>query len=70
MGDIANALNKEDVSVELAGIFDFIRKTRNDVGHPTGRPIDRDEVLSLLLLFPTYYQVASEVSMWLSAHPI
>jgi hypothetical protein len=61
MEQITAALNKEDISAELSGIFDLIRKTRNDAGHPTGRDVEREEAFALLQLFPSYCKVAYDV---------
>jgi hypothetical protein len=58
---ITAALKKEDISAELSGIFDLIRKTRNDAGHPTGRDVEREEAFALLQLFPSYCKVAYDV---------
>jgi hypothetical protein len=38
----------------LDRIFDIIRTTRNDVGHPSGRTIEKAIVHANLLLFPTF----------------
>jgi len=57
MERITTALKKEDISAELSGIFDLIRKTRNDAGHPTGRKVEREEAFALLQLFPSYCSV-------------
>src|ERR1022692_3563612 len=35
----------------VGGIFDLIRQTRNESGHPTGRKLERHETNALLLLF-------------------
>jgi hypothetical protein len=68
--ELAKALGKEDVRAELSGIFDLIRKTRNDAGHPTGRSISRDEAHALLLLFPMYCKNAYETMGWLKSNPL
>jgi len=39
---------------QLHGIFDLIRRTRNEAGHPTGDPIPRDSVLANHIVFPGY----------------
>lgn len=66
---LANHLCQEDIKVELSGIFDMIRKTRNDAGHPTGREISRDEADSILHLFPVYCKTAYATMDWLSTKP-
>ena len=67
---LAADLDKEDVRSELSGTFDLIRKTRNDAGHPAGRPISREEAHNLLLLFPQYCEVVYETMGWLNTHPL
>ncbi|MCK4998050.1 MAG: hypothetical protein KAS23_00895, partial [Anaerohalosphaera sp.] len=34
--------------------FDIIRSTRNDAGHPSGNPIEKETVHANLLLFPIF----------------
>lgn len=67
---LAGNLGKEDVKAELSGIFDLIRKTRNDAGHPTGRVISRDEAFGILLLFPLYCKTAYGAMAWLISNPL
>jgi hypothetical protein len=54
----------------IDAIYDLIRRTRNDAGHPTGRRMERDETHALLLLFPTYCKTVHELSEWLSKNQI
>ncbi|MFZ0663663.1 MAG: DUF4145 domain-containing protein [Acidobacteriaceae bacterium] len=68
--DLANHMKKDDIKVELAGIFDLIRKTRNDAGHPTGREISRDEADSILHLFPIYCKTAYATFEWLKSNSL
>jgi hypothetical protein len=44
----------EDLHVILDRIFELIRTTRNEAGHPTGRGVGRDTVYANLMLFPTH----------------
>lgn len=44
----------DDLDIQLDGIFNLIRNCRNDVGHPTGRKIDRRLAFSNLQLFIPY----------------
>jgi len=67
---ISGDLSKEDITAEIAGIFDLIRKTRNEVGHPTGRKIEREEAFALLQLFPSYCNISYEVIRWLNGKSI
>ncbi len=44
----------DDLHVILDRIFDLIRTTRNEAGHPTGGQIERETVHANLILFPSY----------------
>jgi hypothetical protein len=61
---------QESIGTELDGIFDAIRRTRNDAGHPTGRAIEREEAYALLQLFPVYAKCAYALIDWLTSHPV
>ena len=61
---------RELIGIELAGVFELVRKTRNDAGHPTGRRIERDEAEALLLLFPSYAKTVHEFVAWLATNPL
>jgi len=43
-----------DLHVILDRVFDLIRTTRNEAGHPTAEPIERETVHANLILFPSY----------------
>jgi hypothetical protein len=60
----------ESIGVDLVGIFELIRKTRNEAGHPSGKNIEREEADALLLLFPTYAKTVYAVIAWLATHPL
>jgi len=55
---------------QIDGIYDLIRRTRNEAGHPTGRRMERDETHALLLLFPTYCKTVHELMEWLATNKI
>ena len=42
----------DDLHVILDRIFDLIRTTRNEAGHPTGKKVERETIHANLLLFP------------------
>ncbi len=44
----------DDLEIQLDGICNFIRTCRNDVGHPSGRKIDRSLAYANLRLFIPY----------------
>jgi hypothetical protein len=68
--DLSQALGREDIKVELSGIFDLIRKTRNEAGHPTGRQITRDEADSMLHLYPVYCKTVYATIGWLKSNSL
>ncbi len=54
---LAKGLPKElgdDLHTILDRVFDLIRTTRNEAGHPTGKFVDRDVMTANLILFPSY----------------
>jgi hypothetical protein len=61
---------RESVGVELAGVFELVRKTRNEAGPPTGRSIESEEVEALLLLFPTYSKRVYAPIGWLKTQQL
>ncbi len=57
LGPLAGTLPQElgeDLHTILDQVFDLIRRTRNDAGHPTGKTIDRDTIRANFILFPNY----------------
>jgi hypothetical protein len=58
------------LSRHVDGIYDFIRTTRNDAGHPTGRQMEANEAHALLLLFPTYCETVERLIDWLKTNKI
>jgi hypothetical protein len=54
----------------IDGIYDLIRRTRNDAGHPTGKRMERYETHALLLLFPTYCKTVHDLMGWLGSNKI
>ena len=61
---------RDSLGTELTGIFQLVRRTRNDAGHPTGVRIEREEAYALLQLFPTYTKLAYDLVTWLKKNPI
>jgi hypothetical protein len=61
---------RESVGVELAGVFELVRKTRNEAGHPTGRSIEREEAEALLLLFPAHAKTVYALIEWLATQQL
>ena len=60
----------DDLDIQLDGVFNLIRTTRNDVGHPTGRVIDRRLAFANLQLFPPYCKRIYELIDWFSKNKI
>jgi len=44
----------DDLHTILDRVFDLIRTTRNEAGHPTGKTIERDTMRANFILFPSY----------------
>jgi len=44
----------DDLHVILDRVFELIRTTRNEAGHPTGKTIERETIRANLILFPGY----------------
>ena len=61
---------QDSIGAELGGIFQIIRRTRNDAGHPTGKVIERDEASALLQQFPVYAKSAYALMAWLKSAKI
>lgn len=45
---------REDLGTILERIFDLIRTTRNEAGHPTGKHVEKETIHANLLLFPIF----------------
>jgi hypothetical protein len=60
----------EDLESQFDGIFNLIRVTRNDAGHPTGRKIERDVAFVNLRLFIVYCKKIYGLIDYFGSHPI
>lgn len=47
---------KNQLSIWLNNFFDYVRRVRNEVGHPTGYEVSREEILAMFLTFPRYLE--------------
>jgi hypothetical protein len=57
----------ENLDSLLTGVFDLVRNTRNDAGHPArGKDVDRDAMYSHLRLFVPYTQRIFGLIKWFS----
>jgi hypothetical protein len=67
---LPSAVKGDDLSIFVSGIFNIVRQTRNEAGHPTGRRMERDEANALLLRFQTYCEGVEKLITWLKANTI
>jgi hypothetical protein len=59
----------ESLDSILDGIFDSLRSSRNDAGHPaSGGYVSRDVIFSQLRLFLTYCQRVYGLMAWFSTN--
>lgn len=61
---------QENMDTYLEGIFNVIRVTRNEAGHPTGRIIKRDEAFVNLRIFVHYLKKVYQIIEWLNNNSI
>jgi hypothetical protein len=61
---------KENLDNYLTGLFSIIRSHRNDAGHPSGNVIQREQLYSLLVLFPSYLEKVYSLIEWLKTNNI
>jgi hypothetical protein len=57
-----------DLDVTLSGIFTLLRNLRNEIGHPTGRSVDREQAYANLRVFPHYVKRIYGLIRWLNAN--
>ena len=60
----------ENLETHLDTIFQVIRVTRNEVGHPTGKILNRGEVFVRLQLFVEYTKIVYQLIDWLQFNPL
>ena len=60
----------DDLQVILDRVFDLIRTTRNDAGHPTGKTIERETIRANLILFPGYCRRVYELTEYFSRNQV
>jgi hypothetical protein len=61
----------DNVDSLLRGVFDMIRSSRNDAGHPAiGSSVNRDAVYSHLRLFTPYCKRVHSLTAWFAANAI
>lgn len=56
---------KNMIEQPLQSLFNNIRMQRNDSGHPTGKTPDREEILTLLAVFPRHCENIYNITKWL-----
>jgi hypothetical protein len=70
---IRSTLPKElgnELEFQFDGIFNLIRLSRNDAGHPSGRKVGRDEAFAYLIIFKKYCRKVYDLTDYFSSHPI
>ncbi len=62
----------EDTIITLLGVFDLIRRERNDIGHPQNNlpTLTRDQVFIFMRMFPHYYKTVQAVEGFLKGKTI
>lgn len=60
----------ENLETHLDSIFQVIRVTRNEVGHPTGKTLHRGEVFVRLQLFIEYTKIVYQLIDWLKVNQL
>jgi len=57
-------------AARISSFFNYIRRVRNDVGHPTGKSFPRSEVLAMFLPFPSYLENLEKLLNYFKSNPI
>lgn len=60
----------DDIDLQLNSVFDLIRITRNDAGHPTGAKVDRRRVYSNLQVFTRYCKIIYDLIEYFKNNPV
>jgi hypothetical protein len=60
----------DDLDIQLDGVFNLIRNTRNDAGHPTGVAMDRRRAYANLQLFTPYCKTVYAMISYFQRNPI
>ena len=60
----------DDLHTILDRVFDLIRSTRNDAGHPTGKVIERESMRANFYLFPSYCRRVYALMDHFAAHVV
>ena len=68
-GDLPGNI-KDGLDVMLDGIFTLIRINRNEIGHPTGRIMERNETFGMLQMFVPYCKRIYDLIGWFSKNKI
>ncbi len=61
---------KHNLELWLSSFFNYVRITRNEVGHPTGKEMSREEIYAMLLIFPSYLKNLIELLNHFKSNPI
>lgn len=60
----------ENLETHLDTIYQVIRVTRNEIGHPTGKTLSRSEVYVRLQLFVEYTKIVYQLINWLQTNSL
>ncbi len=61
---------KDQFELWLDGFFNYIRRVRNEVGHPTSTKVSREDVLAMYLPFPGYIKNLIKLLEYFTNSPI
>jgi len=61
---------KDQLELWLKSFLNYVRQTRNKVGHPAGKEMTREESHRMLLIFPLYLKYLAELLNHFKSNPI
>lgn len=61
---------KDQFELWLESFFNYIRRVRNEIGHPTGTKVSREDVLAIFLPFPAYMKNLMNLLEYFKNNPI
>lgn len=60
----------QNLDLWLNSFFDYVRRARNKVGHPTGEEMTREKIHAMLMIFPSYIENLVELLDHFKSNPI
>ena len=61
---------RNNLDLWLNSFFDYVRRARNKVGHPTGEEMTREKIHAMLEIFPSYIKNLVELLNHFKVNPI